>query len=252
MKYKVRIVRLSEIKSDPAVNRQLDDSWVSKLAANWDEAKAGMVVLSDRGAYFVPLDGQHRIEAMRQLTADDRRVEALVHEGLTLAQEAYLFLALNDDRPVRPFDKFEKLVTAEDSTACHIVAILDALALRVEMGSRAGAVGAVVALQRIYRWDPTGELLRSTLTVAKQAWGRDASSFYGDILSGIGLFLRAFPEVNTKRLSNVLARSANGVSGLIGKGRTLREMHGGTVAGGVAEAVQSLYNKGLKNKLDRP
>ena len=88
------------------------------------------------------------------------------------------------------------------------------------------------------------------------AWGRDATSFGADIIGGVALFARTFPEVamngnGNGRLTKVLSRAAGGASGLVGKARTVREMEGGTVPGGVAKVIQHLYNKGLTNKLVR-
>ena len=254
MKKRIRIVRASEIKPDLQVNRPLDQAWVDKLVKNWNENALGTPVLSSRGTYFIPLDGQHRIEAIKQMTADDRRIECLVYEGLMLREEAWLFLKLNEDRPVLPFYRFERLVTAEDPDALAITHILKTLDLRLQTGSRASSVSAVVALQRIFRWDPSGDLLRVALTVPMAAWGRDATSFGADIIGGVALFARTFPEVamnGNARLTKVLSRSASGASGLVGKARTIREVEGGTVAGGVAKVIQHLYNKGLTNKLVR-
>jgi hypothetical protein len=252
MKHRRRTVHLSEIKHDPAVNRPLDKAWVDRLVKNWRDESMGIPVLSDRGNYYVPLDGQHRIEALRQQTPLDRRLDAEVYSELTVEQEAALFLDLNFSRAVRPFDKFQKLVTSGDADACAIQSIVQEMGLRIESGARPAAVAAVVVLQRLFSWDRKGTLLRSVLETSKSTWGTDGSSFQGEILSGLGTFFRSFPDAEIARTRRVLAQAAGGASGLLGRGRTIREMRGGTIGGGVAEAIRALYNKGLRHKLGDP
>jgi hypothetical protein len=81
------------------------------------------------------------------------------------------------------------------------------------------------------------------------AWGDEYTSFNTNLVRGLGSFLRTFPEADSKRLASNLAKSAGGASGLLGKGRTMREVNGGSVAAGVAEVILALYNRNLRNKL---
>jgi len=47
----------------------------------------------------------------------------------------------------------------------------------------------------------------------------------------------------------VLSKRPNGAYGLLGNARTLREVHGGSVAAGVTETTRLAYNRRVKNKL---
>jgi len=256
MKKRFRTVRLSDVRTDPRVNRPLDQHWVDYLVKNWEgEAGKEMVsppVLSDRGDYFIPLDGQHRIEAVREMTVDDPRIECIVYTGLELKDEARMFLTLNKDRSVIPFFRFTCSVTAEDPDALSVTRIVESLGLHIDKNGNKGTVSATEALQRVFRWDRSGDLLRASLAIPMKAWGKDSSSFSGNVLTGIALFLRTFPEAsNNGRISKVLSRNVSGGYGLIGKAKPIREVEGGTVPGAIAKVVQSFYNKGLKNKLVR-
>src|SRR5262249_61491582 len=62
-------------------------------------------------------------------------------EGLTEAQEAEVFLKLNDTLPVRAFAKFKVSVQAGRDAEADVDRIVRALGLRIARGSGGGAPG---------------------------------------------------------------------------------------------------------------
>lgn len=245
-KQAIRTVRLSEIKMDPFVNRKLDQNWVNKLVHDWNPAAFGVPVVAAYNGHYIWLDGQHRGAALAEMSPDDPRVDVEVHEGLTRQEMARLFVELNTDRGIRAFDKFEKLYNGGDPTAQQIVSIVQGHGLRVQLEAREGSISAVVALQRVFRWDGTGEILDATLLILNESFGPGWESFKGDLIVGVGLVLRHYPELSVRRLMKKLRESSGGASGLLGRGRTMRSIDGGTVANGVATAAVNLYNRGLR------
>ncbi len=79
-----------------------------------------------------------------------------------------------------------------------------------------------------------------------------SSNFCGAIIEGIGLVkLRYGQHAENNMLAKRLARCSGGASGLLGKARGSREIHGGPVARNVAAVVVDLYNRRKRgNKLE--
>lgn len=245
----VRVVHLSELTTNPRVNRNVDQSWVDRLVKNWHEDAIGVPIVAAQNGHYIILDGQHRVEAKRQMTATDERIEVKVIDGLTVPEMARLFVELNEDRGIRAFTKFEKRVTAGDPDATAIAAICKRLGLRLIEGPGDGAINAVIALEAVYRYDAGGQFLQDTLVTLLGAFGKGWESFNGNLIRGIGQFYRRFPDADNGRTMKVLAQNAGGPYGLLGKGKTMKDVHGGSVAAGITEAVLALYNRRLRDKL---
>lgn len=246
-KTKTRVVRLSSIKTNPNVNRAVDKAWVNYLVKNWDESLMGTPQVAEENGHFIVLDGQHRLAAFGEQHADDPRVEVRVHEGMSKADMARAFVELNHGRAIKPFDKFVKLVFSGEPDAVAIEHNLHAHGLHLAQGHKPGAVSCVVALRRVHNFDHTGAVLSRVLDALTKAWGDDPIAFNGEIVTGLGLLFQRFPELNDKGLATGLAKSAGGASGLLGKGRSVREIQGGLVAGGIAEAARLIYNRGRRS-----
>jgi hypothetical protein len=245
----VRVVHLSELKTDPEVNRNIDQHWVDRLVKNWHAEAIGTPIVASRNGHYVILDGQHRIEAVRQMTSADDRIEVKVIDGLSIPEMARLFVELNEDRNIRAFTKFEKRVTAGDPDATAIAAVVKRLGLKLMDEPHDGSIGAVVALEAVFHYDAGGQLLEDTLVTLLGSFGKGWDSFNGNLVRGVGQFYRRFPEADRARTVKVLAATAGGPYGMLGKGRTMKEVHGGSVAAGVTQAILALYNRRLRDKL---
>lgn len=244
-----RTVRLSEIGTDPNVNREIDQAWVNYLIKNWDQSLMGIPDVAANNGNYIVIDGQHRLAALAEQHADDPRVSVTVHEGLTRPEMARMFVELNKTRGVRAFDKFKKLVFSGDPDAVRIEGVLASYGLHLDLAPNEGAVGCVIALQKVYRLDvSTANILTRVFGILTKAWGKEPANFQGDIVAGTGLLIHRYPDLQDKALANVLAKAPGGPSGLIGKARTIREIQGGAIAGGVAEAERNLYNRGRRTR----
>lgn len=78
-----KVVRLSEIDAprSPA-NRPLDRSWVDYLVKHWDQSLVGVPLVAAFGDRYRIINGQHRIEAMREMNASDVSVLAFALDDL--------------------------------------------------------------------------------------------------------------------------------------------------------------------------
>lgn len=200
---KLKKLKPSQIEIDPRFNRDLDEARAKAMARNIEVDLIGVPVVSERdNGTFIALDGQHRMTACRMAGVDDL-VYCEVHAGLSLSDEAALFLRLNGGRrPVRVFDKFKAQLVARDPVAMDISSILKSHGFRIVKGSpsRCGIV-AIQALVGIYH---RGNLNPVLAVVTYWADGEPAT-LEGDLLKAISLFLGKYPEVDLKDFGRRLA-----------------------------------------------
>lgn len=245
---------ISSLETDPRVNRPLSEARADRIAQELDPDYIGVLHVSERAnGSRVIVDGQHRVAACRQLGWEDQKLECKVYRGLTLPQEAALFVHLNDFRRPTFFQSFLKRITAKDPDAVMIDEIVRGVGLKIDEQNIDGHISCVRTLERVFRGEKFNVrtrqpiILRKTLLIAKQAWGLTKEAMQGDILHGLGMVLLRYGKaIDEDHLHSKLAPVAGGPLGLLGKARTLRSIQGGTVAQNVAATIVSLYNKGKR------
>lgn len=249
---------LSSISSDQRVNtRPVDTGWVDrKVREGFEPSRIGVPIVSHRAdGTYVWLDGQHRGELIRRAGWADQKIQCRVFTGLTLAQEASLFLGHNDNRQVKTVYKFLARVTANEADAVAITAIAQSAGWRITDTSGEKCITAVRSLERIFHGDQArdatmqpGRALQFTLRVVAEAWGYRSEAVNGDVLLGIGgVFNRFGNAVDLPAMVKKLAEYPGGPSGLLGKARGARDFQGGTVAHCVSDAVVRAYNTRRRN-----
>lgn len=160
---------------------------IDKLSREWITSAAGPLIVSERanGDQYV-VDGWGRTNAAIANGIDTLMAE--VHYGLTLAEEATLFLLKNkESKQVSVLDNYNVGLTAGDPVYVQTQAMLDKHSL-VAGGSGANGVGAVAAIVRITE-SYGADTLDRALSIAEATWGRSAKSWDGMILGGLGRFL---------------------------------------------------------------
>lgn len=249
----LRWVPLRDLQVDANAQRALRPGWVKAHVSEFDPEQIGYIVVNQRkDAKWYVIDGQHRAELLRSVGWGDQQVQCEAFEGLTLAQEAELFLARNDRIAVRTFDKFRVAVTAGELTATDIDRIVRTQGLAISDQERDGHVCAVSAIERVYRGSGVNAkdgpaALARTLRLVQRAWGRQSSSFNGKVLEGIGLVqLRYNGKLDQDALSDKLAPFPGGAPGVIGKASALRDMRGGSMPNCVAAIIVDIYNRGRR------
>ncbi len=247
-------ILVSKIRIDPTYQRDTVPRWVNRLVANWDRYSIGMICVSlrDDGFYYV-LDGQHRFAAAVELGID--LLPAEIWHRLAIPDEARIFVARNDTRPVRLIDKFLASVKGGEPDQCEILKIVHAAGWEINRDTRDGNVRAVGVLERIYGASPDDtkerrpDHLRSTLETVRRAWGLDQDGVAGFLLDGLGrVFIRYDDQINGDQLVRKLSKYDGGPTALVGRSKTLRGMVRSTVPSCVAELIVETYNRGLRTK----
>ena len=231
----------------PDAQRPLDSTQVDHIVAGFDVEKLGYPVLNEADGVFYIVDGQHRIEALREIGWGDQQVHCQVFTDLTVEQMADLFLGKNDSRAVTSLSKFRVAVTAGYERECDIDRIVRAHGCAVTRDKVDGAIGAVGTLTRIYDRSGPGILSR-TIRIVRDAYG--TPGFESAVLDGVGLLCaRYMPgDLEDQLIVAKLGNVHGGVKGLIGRAYLIREQMKQPLNQAVAAAAVEIINAGRGGK----
>src|SRR5215831_8699740 len=261
-KPKMEAVTIKNLDTD-LYQRTLNMDFVGNIAAEWDIAKAGLIVVSRRsnGKEYV-IDGQHRVAAA--LRAKETEILAQVFEGLSLKQEAELRLAANHRKAEPIHERFKARIVAEDPIALGILKAIEDSGGEIRLSSYSGRdhFVALAAAEKLYNHDGTGKHLRLVLHVLGEAFGVATSeNASGAMLQAIGYLLILHPEADLDRLIEKLKeegpiamnRRASGHRALFGGSQWINWYRAATeVYNHRLGASKRLEWKGTRHKLDQP
>lgn len=239
---------VKDLHIDPRVQRDIIPTWVKKLADDLRPEAIGTLVVSKRKlpsgkAKLVVLDGQHRLQALRDLGMTDHEVMCEVHLGLDLAGEAGLFRRKNKHRLVGPYDDYVKGVTEQEPECMAIHKVLTERGLKVTQQTAPGSVRAITAVREVYR---SGEdNLAATLDILTAAYGTTIDAMEGSLIQGVGVLVNRYNgELDRAALIRKLAKRPGGPLKLLGDARGAKDLFGTTVPRCVAMVARETYNRG--------
>lgn len=243
---RLKWVTVSDMRVSPMAQRDMQQAKVDRIAAEFDPEEIGTPTLNLRDGHWYVIDGQHRIEALRQMGWGDQQVQCWTYEGMTEQQEAEKFLRLNDTLAVDRYARFKVSVTAGRDKQSEIDRVVRAQSLVVSRDKLPGAVRAVATLERVYdRSDSV--VLGRTLRIVRDAYG-DAGLESG-VIDGIGyLCARYNGELDEKVAVTKLSNARGGVNGLLGKADVIRRQTGNAKGLCVAAAAVEIINAGKGGK----
>lgn len=221
-RYTIESLPANILEIDPGVQRTLNESRVRAIAAAFDESALGVVTVSARAAFrngsttetktrYVVLDGQTRLAALRAFTGTDKTrmpVMCQVYHGLTRAEEAQVFLTLNNRAAVRPADKFRIALVAEEPWAVDLNAIVRRHGFEPDRGAasdrRFTAISTALKIMNL----PDGpETLGKAFDLIIKAWGHRTNAASAEAVDGLGmLYHRHGAAVDTEGFAKRLAR----------------------------------------------
>lgn len=239
-------VPIPQMKVSDRAQRDLQQSRVDKLVANFNLEQLGTPTVNYRDGSWYLIDGAHRIKTLEQIGYGDQQIQCWCYEGLTETEEAEKFLQLNDVLSVSAFAKFKVGVTAGRPDECDIDAIVRSCGLHVAMGGGYGAVAAVGTLRRIYERGGASTLTR-TLCIVRDAFGDPGLEAL--VIDGIGLLTDRYNgELTDERAVKALSSTRGGLKGLLGKAEILRQATRAPKAHCVAAAAVEMINAGRGGK----
>lgn len=128
-------------------------SKVKKIAQQWDDNKAGFLLVSYRetDARFAIIDGGNRFEAAKLIGKTNLACQILT--GISIEQEALVFAAQNENRStMRQRDMLKALVCAKDAEAIAFQNLVEEFGLKTYNGEHgdAGYIGGILKARNIY------------------------------------------------------------------------------------------------------
>jgi len=241
-------LKVDELSIEPLAQRMVvSPTRVERMATNFIPGAVGTLVCSQRDNGVKNLcDGAHRWTVLKELGIE--KVMCEVHHGLTLTEEAMLFLIKNKESlAVKPIDMYKVGITAAIPVYVDTEAVLAAHDLMVgnTSANQIGAVNGVVKITEDYGQP----VLDRVLTVAEGAWGRTSDTWDGALLGGLGQFIGRHAE----QVSDSVLITKLGKSGAAWKFKGMVMAEAGTAyigGGGRVSAAYALikarYNAGRK------
>jgi hypothetical protein len=179
---------------DPTYQRRRRDDRVDYMVQNFNRHAFNVIEVNMRpdGSLYI-FDGQHRVAAWQRLYPG-RPVPCLVHDGMTVEEEAGSFWFINGNRnKPTPVGNFRALLRANEPITATIYGIVRKYGLDMgwdNVGAEDGLIVAASALYSIYHTDP--ENLEATIRVIKEIWGGAGPSITSQSLYGMDRFLRRY------------------------------------------------------------
>jgi hypothetical protein len=235
-------VPIEKMRVSTHAQRELRQQWVDELLASFDLEQLGNPTVNLRGGVYYVIDGQHRVEALRQMGWGDQQVECWVYEGLDEGGEAEAFLKLQNRLTVRALDKFRVSVVAGRAEEVAIDRVVRSLGLKITDDRVPGGIKAVGTLRRIYQRDGA-QVLRRALSIVRDAYGD--GGLEAATIDGIGLLCARYngeldDAITVRRLGDI----HGGVNGLLTAAEKLRLRTGHTRGHCVAAAAVDVINRG--------
>lgn len=241
----VSVNDLAHMIIDPNIQRTQQDTEVDYIVKNFNPTAIGVFTASLRedGTRAV-VDGQQRRAALLRLHAMgafDGKVQLMLHEHLSIAEEARLFLDLNARRAVDAIRRFKTRLVAEDPQAIAINKMLKHLGLTIS--SR--GVQAIETVDRIYEQPNGPERLNWSLSMIRDVYdvSRHGGCYDGRVIVAFSLMHAAFIDIlDEERFIDALAKTSNRISTLHGAGKTKHTLEKGNLAYNMAEVLRGWYN----------
>jgi hypothetical protein len=262
-------LRVGDLEIDRRIQRDvIRANTLDEIRKKYNRRSLNTLVVSQRadGKLYL-VDGQHRAIVVKEKEPDgeDARVYCCIHTGLSLQEEAKLFVELNNQTAASPLDLHKARVTQQDPTALA----LDAAAKAYEWGIGSGArrIAAVRVLEQLYyaaesEFDGYGRVLvENTIGVITNAWGNDDAKVMSQpVLKAVGelaLDVEAWCYATGKPDDyfdyDVLATAMHdrlkaGATGWVAAQRGSAKASGKSIREALRESLVDIYNKSQTRK----
>jgi hypothetical protein len=245
-----RNIPVNRLDIDPDVQRGLNPAWVQELAERFEIDMVGTIAVSQRsnGQLFI-VDGQHR-HAAALAAGYDGTFDCSVFTGLTLPEEAGLFLALNNRKVVNAIDKFRVRVVRGDEAAVALNDVITGRGWTIGDGGRA-RIAAVTKLEAVV--DGAGiaefsgdgiELVDNVLRTVTEAWNYAPRSAHANIVSGMGALYARYGWACRPKLTKELTKATPNT--VLAKANAIRDGQAGLIGHAVAKVLVGLHNHAVR------
>ncbi len=225
----------AEVQFDPKIQRDEQPGLINDIARNWNRSALGVVAVSVRSdgegnLSYWSLDGQQRMKGTMKAaeTEEGRAAGATVdfefatafYYDRTQAEEAELFLELNNKVSIGAYDKFKNAVLAGYEDQVEVERVLKSLNIAI---NQPGGFSAWGMAMRVAKMEDGVEHLRWALKLVQDLWKRpgDPASIYdGKVLEALARMRHRYGvQLSREMLIEKFNRKGATLAYLIGKGR---------------------------------
>jgi hypothetical protein len=231
---------VNSLQIDHRYQRPLNPRWARWLAENWDDRLLGIFTVSEREGAFFQLEGQHRAAALAAQGFGDRKVPCLAFKGLSLQEEADIYLGRNTVKSATAGALYTAKLAAGDPLAVRVHRVVEETYHLTSDEFKSYSIAF-----RLAEWD----VLAETLHVWDRAWGQGKKldrkqSLRAPLLMAIGAVIRFYGKtLNQERLSDQLKGHSGQEIFYMGAGRHATKAGRLRVTWvGIAEVLRDLYN----------
>lgn len=246
-------VAIGKMSVNSKAQRELKPHRVKELHDNLDLDMLGFPVLNwVSGDKYHIIDGQHRIEAIKQFLGDGWQRQILkckVYKALTEQEEADMFDRLNNVLSVSAFAKFKVRITAQREIETEINRIVESEGLKIARGKLPGSISSIGTLVAVFNRTDSPTLGR-VLRVLRDSFGD--SGFKSSAIYGISLLCERYGSLlNEKAVIERFGKLRGGIGGLLGRAQVLQKQIGSSLSVCVAAAAVDILNadRGASKKL---
>jgi hypothetical protein len=254
LKTENRKISVDELNISDAYQRTIVPGRVNRIAKNLDQDAFGSLTVGQRrdGSYWV-VDGMQRLTAARKLGVGMVPCDVFQSEGQE--HEARVFRIKNRERTnVSACALFRAQLTECDPQSLAIAAVIKDAGLKLALsneGNHYPYLRAVKALERSFqRVGPDG--LSDALSMLTEAWPGEDGALQGDMIEGMGWFIKKHPEYDRERLVARLSKKsvtsvvrAADANLKLGRDRD-SSSYGRSLA--TYDAIHLIYSKGFRRK----
>jgi hypothetical protein len=210
-------VPVSQMRISPRAQRKHDGpssrAKIEYIATHFDPDKAGTPTVNHRDGIFWVIDGGHRYLALVEMGWEDQSIQCWTFRDLSEAEEADMFLSLNDVKPVSGMDKFQRALVAKRPLETDINRVVQSADLTI--GTGRDAIACVGAITKTYNAGGP-RVLATTLRIIRDSYGMPG--FTSKVTEGVGLFVANYENTFAEgTLVERLSAKKGGVNGLVGE-----------------------------------
>jgi hypothetical protein len=207
----IQEVEAGLIDSDPRYQRNIDKVKVRTYQAEYWEPALGVLIVNERkdGSLWI-IDGQHRLEMVKQAFGDEHPVLCLVYHLASVQEEARLFHVLNEKRKsLNGREIFDSGEVAGIGDIIRVKTFVARYGFGIQGAKEKRAAHLFAQPKTVQKLlDGVGEeKLGAALKFIKAAWPTDENRTSTDLLRGVLHFLGNYPQADaTPYVSSILAQ----------------------------------------------
>ncbi|HSV08554.1 MAG TPA: DUF6551 family protein [Candidatus Binatus sp.] len=202
------VIACAECRVDETYQRRRVNSLVQEIGLHYNLVLAGYIVVNRRAdGWLYIIDGQQRWLGAKK--AAEPEMLARVFEGLTVDEEAEMYTALNNTKPLSALDKFKGDVAAgkPDAVTIHDIVVSFGAGIRGTDGFGRNNLNGIGALKEIHERGGEHDL-KAVLTFIKVTLGEiSKDTAPGAFLTATHWVLSRHREINVNRLSTRIRRA---------------------------------------------